>query len=384
MLALDGSRRPLLALVCFCLCCLGAGGVDLQQHRISQEYRYQLTTAIRAFSIWLGVRSLPTVTELVKRKDDLITHATEYLQYLYDHGGPLSVGRHTVLALQTFHRHLKGNLVVLWDSIRSWEMLRPCSMRVPIPFLVAEAMFCYAMAMGFREQGQKGRGWICFGVAVLCCFSGLLRPGELAGLGPEHISLPGSGLHGLIDKAIVCLAAPKTKRALGRQQVACIADPRAVKWLTWLCRGMETGTIFFPGGTMALRKYMSACTEALGLASSGFTPGGLRAGGTTFLFVSGVEVARIRIMGRWKVMETLDHYIQEASAALALIRLSPDIVHTLDRLKAASSRFAEPPAFPWESFFHRDKQSQRWTSKLSKMRLERQKKLCLNLVPAKG
>ena len=348
-------------------------GVDLQQHRITQEYRYQLTTAIRALAIWLSVRSLPSVTQLVKDEENLIRHVTDYIQYLYDSGASLSSARHTVLALQTFHRKLKGRLVVLWDSVRSWELLRPCSMRVPVPFLVVEAIFAHSMATGFRLQGQKGRGWLCFGVAVLCMFSGLLRPGEVAGLGPGHISLPGSGLHGVVDKAVVCLAAPKTKRSLGRQQVATISDPRAISWLAWLVEGMEVGSAVFQGGTMALRRHMAACTEALGLSGSGFTPGGLRAGGTTFLFVGGAEVARIRVLGRWKVMETLDHYIQEASAALALIRLPADILATLQRLKAAAPRFGVPPEFPWECYFHRERQSKQWITRLLRLRQRRQR-----------
>ena len=93
----------------------GASGVNLQQHRISQEYRYQLTTALRAFAIWLGVRSLPSITDLVHSNEELTKHTTEYIQYLHDKGGSLGVACHTVLALQDFHRHLKGDLVVLWD-----------------------------------------------------------------------------------------------------------------------------------------------------------------------------------------------------------------------------------------------------------------------------
>ena len=121
-------------------------------------------------------------------------------------------------------------------------------MRVPIPFLVVEALFTYSVARGFQEQGQTGRGWICFGISVLCCFSGHLRPGELAALCPEHISLPGLGMHGLVDKAVVCIQTPKTRRSLGRRQVATIADDRAIAWPSWLVQDMEAGSIFVSCG----------------------------------------------------------------------------------------------------------------------------------------
>ena len=118
-------------------------------------------------------------------------------------------------------------------------------MRVPIPFLVAEALFTYGIAREFQEQGQTGGGWICFAISVLCCFSGLLGLGELAALCPEHISLPGLGLHGLVDKAVFCIQTPKTRRSLGRQQVATIADDRAIAWLSWLVQDMEAGSRIF-------------------------------------------------------------------------------------------------------------------------------------------
>ena len=163
----------------------------------------------------------------------------------------------------------------------------------------------------------------------------------------------------------MCIQTPKTRRSLGRQQVATIADERAIAWLSWLVQDMEAGSRICPGGTLAFRRHMRVALEALELSSSGFTPGGLRAGGTTYLFISGVEVARIRIMGRWKVMETLDHYVQEAAAALALIRLQPSVVRNLSRLKVGAKKFASPPDDHWNLFFHRDKQSSKWTSKLS-------------------
>ena len=64
-------------------------------------------------------------------------------------------------------------------------------------------------------------------------------------------------------------------------------------------------------------------------------------------------------------METCDHYVREATASLALIRLQPSIVRNLSRLKAGAKKFAFPPGDHWNLFFHRDKQSFKWTSKLS-------------------
>ena len=353
------------SIVCFIVLVEAAvGGPNLQSSRITKEYRATLETALRAFSFWLAARSLPKVGELVQVPQRLKELLVQYLQHMFDNGAALSAGRHTVLSLQTFHRSLRGHLLEGWDSIRSWEQLRPGSMRIPVPHLVVECLFSFAMAMGFRLQGDEGRNWMCFGIGTLLCFNGLLRPGELAGLAAEHICLPKCGLHGIMHKAVICIRNPKNRRSLGKQQVATVDDSRVILWLEWLCADLQPKAKVFPGGTLRFRRYMATALEALNLQSAGFTPGGLRAGGTTHLFVLGTEVARLRILGRWKVMETLDHYVQEAAAALALIRIEERVLRRLSRLKVAGSRFARPPQYAWQAFFSREKQSKSWISRL--------------------
>ena len=118
---------------------------------------------------------------------------------------------------------------------------------------------------------------------------------------------------------------------------------------------------------------MAKALDALGLSTAGFTPGGLRACGTIHLFILGTEVARLRILGRWKVMETLNHYVQEVAAALALIRIDEAVIRRLFQLKQSSARFRSPPPHPWQDFFDRDCQTTAWTSKLF-LPLSRQQK----------
>ena len=73
----------------------------------------------------------------------------------------------------------------------------------------------------------------------------------------------------------------------------------------------------------------------------------------------------MRMLGRWKIMETLHHYVQEAAAALAFIRIDESVVRNLLQLKQSSARFQSPPPHPWQVFFDRDRQTTGWTSKLS-------------------
>ena len=77
MVGRHSLRRWPIWLLVFAVVLPLAGGVNLQQVRISKEYRYQLTSALRAFTIWLAMRSLPSVAELVGSKDHLIGTLTD-------------------------------------------------------------------------------------------------------------------------------------------------------------------------------------------------------------------------------------------------------------------------------------------------------------------
>ena len=171
-----GGIRHSVCCLSLCLFFLGlvgpvSAGPNLQSSRITKEYREVLGTALRAFGLWLSIRSLPKIGDLAGRPQELQKHLVDYLQHMFDNGSSLSAGRHTVLGLQTYYRHLRGQLLLGWDSIRSWEQLHPGSMRIPMPHLIVKALFSYSIAIGFRLQGDEGRNWFCFGIGALCAFN---------------------------------------------------------------------------------------------------------------------------------------------------------------------------------------------------------------------
>ena len=109
-----------------------------------------------------------------------------HLQYLFDGSYGVSAGRQALLAvqLQLRFRQLRGQLTLAWDSVRSWEHIALIQMRVPMPWLVLDAMFCYALLRGFEAQGTLRRDLISFAVCLGLAFDALLRPGEVAILTP--------------------------------------------------------------------------------------------------------------------------------------------------------------------------------------------------------
>ena len=79
------------------------------------------------------------------------------------------------------------------------------NLRVPILFMILEAMFVTAMLRGFHAVGQASRDFISFGVALLLGFDALLRPGELAILTPRKLALPNARLHGLVSGGLATI-----------------------------------------------------------------------------------------------------------------------------------------------------------------------------------
>jgi len=57
--------------------------------------------------------------------------------------------------------------------------------------------------------------------------------------------------------------------------------------------------------------------------ATGVTLAGLRSGGATFLYLSGVSLEEVRWTGRWQAARTLEFYIQECAALSLLGQLSP-------------------------------------------------------------
>ena len=208
------------------------------------------------------------------------------------------------------------------------------------------------------DPGRRS-DWISFGVGVITCFTGLLRPGEWAKLCAKHVSLPGSlKASDATFCVVLALLSPKNSRTMGRQQVCLISNTVVVRWLVWLCSGMHPDTLLFAGGTGKFRSLFQEACDTLGIGSMGLTPASLRAGGATELFQQGVDISRLRFLGRWRSIQTLDHYVQEAAAALVLASTPPAATQLIEALLRDARVLRRPPTQPWPSFFSRRRQQQ--------------------------
>ena len=140
---------------------------------------------------------------------------------------------------------------------------------------------------------------------------------------------------------------------MGRVQTALITDTITVRWLTWFCLNLSPNCSLLPGGVQKFRKKFNQLIDLMELGSLNLSPASLRAGGATYYFSIGVEIQRLRFMGGWRNLCTLDHYVQEASATLVLINLPSEVTGRIESLLREGRFLRRAPVAPWNSFASR-------------------------------
>ena len=341
------------------------GKINLQATRATRAYSEVLNRGYDELTSWAVVHHRCVPASLSKDSEGMTQLLIDYVQSCFDRRLSLAVGRRAVLAVQHRHRRLVGELRGAWDSISSWQQHRPGTLRVPCPEVIAQGIFATALLKGFWLEPEKAQQWISFGILVWVAWCGLLRPVEAVNLRGRDVVLPSLLVSALENKTILSIKKPKNRRSLGIEQVSQVDDALSTRWLRWLVDGLPPELKSFSGSTATFRKLFSECCTELGIAHLKLTPASLRAGGATHQFVGGMETGRLRILGRWRCLKSLDHYVQIASSALTLIKVSDESHCLLASLKKRASVFDLPPREPWTFFFDRRLQVEarkRWIS----------------------
>ena len=209
-----------------CLCCIttSQNHVDLQNSRVTPGYRKVLNRAFEDLSEWSYVNQRGHPDDYAERPKEMNRLLIDHLQWLFESNAGVSAGRHVVLSIHHRHPMLRSFMKETWDSIKSWEMLALVNSRVPMPPLLLDAMFSYAVMMGVGATGPCARDWLSFAVGLLVCFNGLLRPGEWCTMCAKSVAVPAQCIHGLVSTALLSIKNAKNRRTFGRLQVAVIDD----------------------------------------------------------------------------------------------------------------------------------------------------------------
>jgi len=225
-------------------------------------------------------------------------------------------------------------LTLSWDLVRRWHEREPGENRRAIPHSLALAVYSCARLWGWDSVGQ----W------VVVCFVGMLRPGEGAALVREDVVLPEDQLT-LVkhDTAFIRIREPKRAWRGPRRELVRIDDAFVVDLLRAACDGKGAGERLFPYSSAQLRLRWDRICGRLGVAhteaAEGFTPGGLRGGGATWLFMASENIALVSWRGRWD-SSVLERYIQEAGVSTALVRLNAGTRERILALARVAPSFA--------------------------------------------
>ena len=69
-----------------------------------------------------------------------------------------------------------------------------------------------------------------------------------------------------------------------------------------------------------------------------------------------LDIGRLKFRGRWASLHTLEHYVQEATATLVMMRAGHTQIQFLREFVACGHVFLKPPLLPWPSYFSRRRQ----------------------------
>ena len=327
-------------------------GVQLESSKSSATYRARLQWCLAFFVQWLTLRSVTSEWW----QDEVVANQLlcDCIQYMYENKIAMQRARRMILGVQTAYKPLRGRLGRAWSCLATWQMKVPTWSRVPLTADLLHAMFSTALAMAF-ENSREACLWMAFGILLRVGFVGLLRPKELVNCRACDVRLPRTRWE---PKSVVLrLVEPKNKASLGRYQFVLIKDASLVDWLCWMLEGISPMARLWPSSQSSFSKFFRRCLERLGLTRLRLSPGSLRPGGATAHFLHFSSISILRILGRWRVESSLDHYIQTVVSHLCHADLDDKEFETISILiDRTVAQWNAPPAVPWTSLYSRAKQ----------------------------
>eukprot|EP00973_Karenia_brevis_P012371 1680267-Karenia_brevis.AAC.1 len=153
--------------------------------------------------------------------------------------------------------------------MRSWKQSRPSGHRIPLPFILLQAMFIMCLELGFKGGANKGH-FFCMAVLIRIGFFGMMRPGELVGLRGSDVTIVDQGVS--CPTAVLIIRRPKTKDTFGRTQFSTVTDICSIKWLRWLVWDLAPYTKLWAGSTGSFRRIRHMVLKELDLHRLGITP----------------------------------------------------------------------------------------------------------------
>ena len=106
----------------------------------------------------------------------------------------------------------------------------------------------------------------------------------------------------------------------------------------------------------SLRWAMDTLGQLLGVGDLSLTPASVRAGGATQHIQRHQNVPLLMHIGRWLNVRSLENYLQEAVASIALQAVSDEVAARMEKLANLWPIFRSAPKRRWYRFFSRKRQ----------------------------
>ena len=267
----------------------------------------------------LALRDLPLLSTL----------AREFGFKLFETHRPGSDLRDTLLGVQDRFGFCRPALVASWRVVRTWERLDPSEARTPLPHSVLLA--CKAIALAWN--------WPRVALLLHLGFFCLLRPGELFALrrGDILLNTTAAGVDWLIR-----IAKSKSWSRSAKSQYAKLDAAQSCEFCVHFVGNMSPSVRLWPASPSAFAARLQAVVKAATSRPVPFTPGSLRTGGATWLFLEWREdLPRLCWRGRWKDIQTLWHYIQELQSVGILQQYPAQTQARIDSLVACLAAVIE-------------------------------------------
>ena len=285
----------------------------LERHRLSPAYRCVLQRGMKAFRMWCSVSQVTVAPDISAACLDVTLLA--FIHLCLTTKLPFYVARAAVLYAQLVLPRVRWHLPRAWNALKGWKKALPSRARTPLPFELLQYLFLFALDLAVRaDSAVERRVWLTMAVLLRIGFFGLMRPRELVSLRRKDLRFVEK--FGAETALLAAIKEPKTAQveSAGVHQFVTIRDPGTVAWAASLTRDMDADARLWMGSQDSFARTLRVLLSQSLLAGLRLTPACLRAGGTTYLFISGFTLEQISFLGRWTTLGTLRSYIQESAA----------------------------------------------------------------------
>ena len=295
---------------------------DLEQiDTVRPATRLVQAKALEKYSRWLSSQ-LPaaTVASLDRMPQLYLLFLRAFGNWMFQQGQAMYLFRHLVVYFQQLWPGERGLTAPAWDLLTRWEIAVPVNHRPPVPRILVDSFITLALLWGWKK-------WA--GLTALAFYGGM-RVGEPLRATRADLVLPRDSCVNS-NVLFVKINAPKPgRRGRGRVQHSKVTEDLIVGLADKIFGDLEPHDRLYAGSPSTYRRRWDKLVEHFKIpVGAKLTPGGLRGGGATFMYHSGVPIQDVLWRLRLKHLSTLESYLQEVAADSALAKLPSDCRESL-------------------------------------------------------